>query len=260
MRRWVLPVAGLILVVAACDSSPTSPSGDAALRVQVLDERTGMAITDSVYRLELQLTAPGGSYTQPVVNGAAQFSGIAPAEYRLTTNSLFGYLQLDLLTLDVEGSQTMTLRLTPIDDLGVEQVSVDGLGSIPKGGTIAIPVRGVTLRLRGRYQSPRSPWPAQNEFSANIPSSTAGIDGVGHEGGRSTGDALSPTEFEIAVPNWTPCTRFADGRLSECFTSSDILVLTMSTPFIGGFGGSPLVRKSQQWPLKYELAPDCCLP
>jgi hypothetical protein len=50
------------------------------------------------------------------------------------------------------------------------------------------------------------------------------------------------------------------GRLSDCFSSADTLLLTMSTPFDGRFGGAPLIRKSQKWPLKFELSPECCLP
>jgi hypothetical protein len=121
-------------------------------------------------------------------------------------------------------------------------------------------VRGVTLRVRGRYQSPRSPFPAANGFSATIPSATAGIDGVGHEGGGTSGQPLSPGEFEISIPNWTPCTRFTGNRLSQCFTASDTIVLAMTTPFSGRFGGAPLIRKSQRWPLQYTLSADCCLP
>jgi hypothetical protein len=256
MGRWFLGVT--VIVAAACNSSPSSPSGDASLRVQVVDDGTGASITDSVYRLELQLTSAGRAYTQPVVNGIANFSSVVPAEYRLTSTSLFGYLQLDVLNVAVEGNKSTTLRLAPIDDFGVEQISVDGQGAVPLNGTIAIPLRGVTLRFRGRYQSPRSPWPAANGFGVAIRS--AASDTYGHDGGRTTGGATSANEFEIAIPNWTPCSRFVDGRLSECFSSSDALLLTMSTPFDGRFGGAPLIRKSQKWPLKFELVPDCCLP
>ncbi len=259
MRRWVLPLAAILLVAAACDNSPSSPSGDASLRVLVINEATNAAIVNPAHRLELHLTAPARTYTQPVVDGRAEFTDVVPDEYRLTTTSLFGYLQLDLLTVGVKDATSLTLPLAPIDDLGVEQVSVDGL-AVPMGGMISIPPRGVTLRLRGRYQSPRSPAPAANGFSVSIPSVTPGIDGVGHEGGATTGQPLSADEFEIAIPNWTPCTRFAGARLSGCFTASDALVLTMSTPFSGRFGGTPLIRKSQRWPLTYVLSADCCLP
>ncbi len=256
MRRWGLSLG--FIVLAACDSSPTSPSGDASLRVQVVDEGTGTPITDSAYRLELQLTADSRSYTQPVVNGTANFSGVVPAEYRLTSTSLFGYLQLDVLNVAVESSKSITLRLAPIDDFGVEQISVDGQGAVSPNGTVAIPMRGVTLRLRGKYQSPRSPWPAANGFNVAIRSSTS--DSFGHDGGATEGGPTSPNEFEIAIPNWTPCTRITNGRLTDCFSSADTLLLTMSTPFDGRFGGAPLVRKSQRWPLRFELAPECCLP
>ena len=250
-------VLGVILA-AACDSSPASPSGHSSLRVQVVDDVTGAPITDSGYRLELQLTAADRAYTQPVVNGTADFSGVVAGSYRLTTTSLFGYVQLDVLNVTVAGISSTTLRLAPIDDFGVEQISVDGQGAIPLNGTIAIPPRGVTLRFRGRYQSPRSPWPTPNGFSVSIQSATS--DTFGHDGGATTGGPTSATEFEIAVPNWTPCARLVDGRLSDCFSSADTLRLTMSTPFDGRFGGVPLIRKSQKWPLKFELAADCCLP
>jgi hypothetical protein len=249
----------VILVTAACDRLPTSPSS-AALQVHVVDDSTGSPITDSVYRLELQLTAHNRMYTQPVVNGIAEFSDVVPADYRLTTNALFGYVQLDFLTVTVEGARSMTLRLAPIDDLGIERISVDGQADVQPNGTIAIPLRGVTLRLRGKYQSPRSPWPAENEFGAAVVSATPGIEGVGHEGGTTTSGPLSANDFEIAIPNWTPCTRLVDGRLSDCFSNSEILLLTMSTPLVGGSGGARLIQKSQTWPLKYDLAPGCCLP
>lgn len=71
---------------------------------------------------------------------------------------------------------------------------------------------------------------------------------------------MSPSEFELAIPNWTPCSRIVDGRLVSCYTSADTLMLTMSTPFERGFGGSPLIRKYQSWALKFDLAPGCCLP
>jgi hypothetical protein len=254
-------VAGAVsITLAACNRSPSSPSGgDATLRVQVVNDATGTAITDPVFRIELQLDADGRTLTASVVNGMAEFSGVVPDDYRLTTTALFGYLQVDLVTVRVEGETALTLRLAAIDDLGVEQISADGR-DVPMGGTIAIPVRGVTLRLRGKYQSPRSPFPAANRFSAQIPSATSGIDGVGHEGGATVGQPISATEFEISIPNWTPCTRFSGNRLSQCFTDSDIIVLTMSTPFDGRFGGAPLIRKSQRWPLKFILPADCCLP
>ena len=255
MGRWLLVLT--VLLAAACDDSPASPSGHSSLRVQVIDDATGRPITDSGYRLELQLTSADRAYTQPVVNGTADFSGVVAGAYRLTATSLFGYLQLDVLNLTVAGVTSTTLRLAPIDDFGVEQISVDGQGAVPLNGTIAIPLRGVTLRFRGKYQSPRSPWPAANGFGVAIRSAS---DTYGHDGGRTTGGATSANEFEIAIPNWTPCSRFVDGRLSECFSSSDTLLLTLSTPFDGRFGGAPLIRKSQKWPLKFELVPDCCLP
>jgi len=86
------------------------------------------------------------------------FPAVARGEYRLTTVALFGYLQVDVVAVTVDQSKTITLALAPIDDLGVEQISVDGQGTIPVGGTVVIPLRGVTLRMRGKYQSPRSPW------------------------------------------------------------------------------------------------------
>ncbi len=260
MKHWACPALGALLLLAlACGGSPSSPSGDATLRVQVVDETTNAAITDPVHRLELHLTAINRTYSSPVVNGVAEFTGIVPDDYRLTTTSLFGFLQLDIVTVTVEGEASATLRLTPIDDLGIEEISADGR-PVPMGGSIASPPRGVTLRFRGRYKSPRSPFPEPNGFSAQLPSTTPGIDGVGHEGGATIGRPLSPSEFEIVIPNWTPCTRFTGNRLSSCFTASDIIVLTMSTPFVGGFGGVPLIRKSQRWPLRFEFGPECCLP
>ena len=259
MRRRILLVV-LIAFVMACDSSPTAPSGAASLRVQVTDDLTRQPITDPVYRLEVRLTGANNTYAQPVVNGSAKFAALAEGEYRLTTTALFGYLQLDVVTVRVEKSTTATLALAPIDDFGVEQISVDGQGTIPVGGTIAIPVRGVTLRMRGKYQSPRSPWPAKNLFAISVPSLNPEADGFGHEGGRTESGPVSPSEFELAIPNWTPCSRIVEGRLVSCYTTADTLMLTMSTPFERGFGGSPLIRKYQSWALKFDLAPGCCLP
>ena len=243
-----------------CKGTPTSPSVGNTLHVQVVDDLTKQPITDPVYRLQLQLVSANNSYVQPVVNGAADFPSVAEGDYRLTTSSLFGYLQLDFITMTLDRSKTLTLSLAPIDDLGVEQISVDGQGTIPVGGTIAIPVRGVMLRMRGKYQSPRSPWPARNLFSVSVPSLNPEADGFGHDGGRTESGPVSPNEFELAIPNWTPCSRIVDGRLVNCYTSAETLMLTMSTPFDRGFGGSPLIRKYQKWALKFDLAPGCCLP
>ena len=259
MRRRLL-LAVLSAGSVACGSSPTAPSDRMSLRVQVLDDASRQAITDSVYRLELRLTGSGNSYTQPVINGAATFPAVARGDYRLTTTSLFGYLQIDVVAVTVDESKSVTLALAPIDDLGVEQISVDGQGTIPVGGTIAIPVKGVTLRMRGKYQSPRSPWPAKNLFTVSVPALNPDVDGFGHDGGRAESGPVSPGEFELAIPNWTPCAQIADGRLIDCYTSADTLILTMSTPFDRGFGGTPLIRKYQKWALKFELAPGCCLP
>ena len=264
MRRRRIP-ADLIVVFTlgtlACAGTPTAPSDRTSLRVQVIDDATRRVITDSVYRLELELTGSRDSYTQPVVNGIATFPDVAHGEYRLTTVALFGYLQIDVVAVAVDESKTMTLALAPIDDFGVEQISVDGQGTIQTGGTIAIPVRGVMLRMRGKYQSPRSPWPAKNSFSVLVPALNPDVDGAfGHEGGRTESGPVSPNEFELTIPNWTPCARIGDGRLIDCYTSSDTLMLTMSTPFDRGFGGTPLIRKFQKWALKFDLAPGCCLP
>jgi hypothetical protein len=259
MRRRIF-LAVLLTMGLACDRSPAGPSRGFSLRVQVVDDITRQPIANPMYRLQLQLAGASASFTQPVVDGTAVFPNVLEGEYRLTTAALFGYLQLDLLTVLLDQSKTMTLSLTPIDDLGVEQILVDGQGTIPVGGTIAIPLRGVTLRMRGKYQSPRSPWPARNLFSATVPSLNPDVDGFGHEGGRTESGPLSPSDFELAIPNWTPCSRIVDGRLVNCYTSADTLMLTMSTPFEGGFGGSPLIRKYQKWALKFELVPGCCLP
>ena len=261
-RHTVLAALNAVLILAnlACGSSPTAPSDGTSLRVQVIDDATRQAITDPVYRIQLQLSGTGNSYTQPVVNGGAMFPNVARGEYRLTTTTLFGYLQIDVVAVTVDQAKTITLALAPIDDLGVEQISVDGQGAIPVGGTIAIPVRGVMLRMRGKYQSPRSPWPAKNLFTALVPALNPDVDGFGHEGGRTESGPVSPNEFELSIPNWTPCARIVDGRLINCYTSSDTLVLTMSTPFDRGFGGTPLIRKYQNWALKFDLAPGCCLP
>lgn len=257
-RRSALAV--LVVGGLACGSSPTAPSDGTSLRVQVIDDATRQAITDPIYRLELQLTGTGTSYTQRVVNGSATFPAVARGEYRLTTSALFGYLQIDVVAVTVDQTRTITLALAPIDDLGVEEISVDGQGTIPVGGTIVIPLRGVMLRMRGRYQSPRSPWPARNSFSVLVPALNPEVDGFGHEGGRTDSRPVSRNEFELSIPNWTPCARIVDGRLIGCYTSSDTLVLTMSTPFDRGFGATPLIRKYQRWALKFDLAPGCCLP
>lgn len=259
MRRRILLVV-LTGLVLACDSLPTAPSSAGSLVVRIVDDLTRQPITDPIYRLEVKLAGANNAYAQPVVKGSATFPAIAEGEYRLTTTGLFGYLQLDVVTVSVEKSKTMTLALAPIDDFGVEQISVDGQGTIPVGGTIAIPVRGVTMRMRGKYQSPRSPWPAKNLFTVSVPALNPDADGFGHEGGRAESGPLSAGEFELAIPNWTPCSQIVEGRLVNCYNSADTLMLTMSTPSERGFGGSPLIRKFQSWALKFDLATGCCLP
>src|SRR6187402_3341579 len=184
MRRRML-LAVLISSALACDSLPTAPSRAGSLRVQVVDDLTRQPIADPVYRLELHLTGANNSYVQPVMKGSTTFPAVAEGEYRLNTAALFGYLQVDVVAVSIEKSQTITLALAPIDDFGVEQISVDGQGTITDGGTIAIPERGVTLRMRGKYQSPRSPWPAKNLFAVSVPSVNPDADGFGHEGGRT---------------------------------------------------------------------------
>src|SRR5204862_1702316 len=125
-RRILLAVLVLLAGGLACDSLPTAPSSAGSLRVQVIDDLTRQPIADPVYRLELQLTAPNNSYAQPVVKGSATFPAVAEGEYRLNTAALFGYLQVDVVTVSIEKSQTITLALAPIDDFGVEQIAVDG--------------------------------------------------------------------------------------------------------------------------------------
>ena len=260
MCRRVLVVLLFAAAAIGCEGSPTGPSNAITLRVQVVDDATRQPITDAGFRLQVALAGAKDSYTQPVVNGEANFPAVAEGEYRVTTAALYGYLQLDIVSVTLDQSKVITLPLAPIDDFGVEQISVDGQGVIPVGGTIAIPVRGVTLRMRGKYQSPRSPYPARNLFSVLVPSLNPDVDGFGHEGGRTESGPVSPAEFELVIPDWTPCSRIVNGRLVNCYTAADTLVLTMSTPFDRGFGGSPLIRKYQKWPLKFELAPNCCVP
>ena len=253
-------MATLVVTTIGCGGSPAGPSNAISLRVQVVDDVTRQPIADPMFRLAVQLAGAKSSYTQPVVDGQANFPAVNEGEYRLTSSALFGYLQLDIVNVTIDESKTITLALAPIDDFGVEEIAVEGQGVIPVGGTIAIPVRGVTLRIRGKYQSPRSPFPAKNSFSVLIPSLNPDVDGFGHEGGRTESGPVSPHGFELVIPDWTPCARIVNGRLVNCYTASDTLVLTMSTPFDRGFGGSPLIRKYQKWPLKFELAPNCCLP
>jgi hypothetical protein len=252
MRRhafWVL----LATTLAGCGGPAAPGSGTASLSVRVIDESTSAPILDSVYAVSVQLVGPQ-TYTQAAANGTAEFSSIAPGDYVVTASVLFGYIQLDYLKVSLTGPKTLTVSLTPIDDLGVQEVVVDGQGSIPRGGTITVPASGVTIHFRGKYRSSQSPWPIVNFFTADVGSSEPGF---GTHGFPTLSTASSASDFEVTTMNFTPC-RTLFGT-TTCYTRSESIHLFLQTPVIPShFGRIPLARKDQPWPLTFILGPGCC--
>jgi hypothetical protein len=248
IRRWGV---GLILALSSClaCSSPSGPSGSSSLAVQLLDELTGQPITDAGFGIVVQIAGPGISTQQPV-NGTAVFSGIASGTYRVTTDVGYGYRQLDIVTVNVDGTNSLPLKLKPIDDLMVTGIFVDGQGSIPDGGTIDIPFEGVTLRFRGKYRPLKYPWPSEYVFQVYF-NSAQDLRSVQSEPTNSS-------DWQSTQTGWVPCTRDAQ-RNQRCDTSGDLLNLYFAKYF-GSQAQEALMVKTQQWLVHFRLTPGCCRP
>jgi hypothetical protein len=253
MRRRSLLVL-LVAAFAGCGSPAAPEAGTTSLSVRVLDESTGTPILDSVYAVAVQLVGPQ-TYTQAAVSGTAEFPSIAPGDYVVTASVLFGYIQLDYLKVSLSGPKTMTVPLTPIDDLGVQEVIVDGQGSIQRGGTINVPASGVTIHFRGKYRSSRSPWPIVNLISASPESSVPGA--FAHDSDKSV-TVSSASDFEVTETNFVPCHQAHTGSPITCYTQSDVIHLVMTTPSTRIVIAKPLAIKDQPWPLKFVLGAGCC--
>ncbi len=140
---------------------------------------------------------------------------------------------------------------TPTDDIRVTQVIVAGQGSIPWGGTIDVPVDGVTITFRGTYQL-RGAQPPRLFIEAYPFSSE--IFGTG--AAPRTGGPQGATAWEITMTRWVPC---AGGLLNlRCVTLTESIHLGMTDPDGRAGAGTAIVNKEQPWPISYRLAPGCC--
>lgn len=229
-----------VFVNASC-GGPTSPSGSPSLVVRVVDESTGFPIVDPAFGLRVKLAGPVNS-NEAVQSGAASFSNLLAGTYSLTTEYVYGYRQLDVISILVDQPKTLTLPMLSVDDLGVTEVFVRGQGSIPKGGVISIPASGVELTFRGRYQLVNYPRPSvlgifADPFSAPFEYSS----------GTLLGGPLTDSEWEFTMSRWLPC----DGS-SRCITSSESILVTMSDPRGRAGAGTIIMRRLQPWPLTFR--------
>jgi hypothetical protein len=251
----------VLCIVEVCCGGPTTPSGTTptgspSLVVRVLDDSTRLPITDSAFGIVVRLDGQA-TYSQPAIGGTASFPSLASGIYRLTTEYAYGYRQVDLVSLTVDRPQTFTLSLLPFDDLGVTEVLVDGQGSIPKGGTIDIPLEGVTVTFRGRYQLVSYTSPLRLTFRANFSAPS------GNELGPLLGFAAGPltaTDWEVTRRGWIPC--YVDYRPSSptttCLTVTDSIVLELYDPLGRAGAGTSIMGRHQPWPVTYRLASGCC--
>jgi len=244
-------LVSLLSVVSLCCGGPTSPSGDASLVVNVVDESTTLPIVDPGFGITVKLTGPA-TYSQIVSGGTARFSSMVAGLYRLTTEYVYGYRQLDVISVMVDRPQTLRLSMLRVDDLGVTEVFVDGQGSIPKGGAIDVPAGGVTLTFRGRYQLVNYARPALLGFFADpfcdpFEYGTAGA---------FTDGPPNDTQWERSMARWIPC---IGGPFDlRCVTATDSILVTLADPRARAGAGTVIMRRLQPWPISYRLAPDCC--
>ena len=240
MKRLSVAMVALLSAIG-CGASPTGPDGGFTVTVTVLDEVTSQPIVDQSFGVSVRLGAAGA---QAAANGKAVISGIASGTYRLTTEIDYGYTQLDLISVTVDASKAVTLRLKPIDDLAVTEVFVEGQGLIAKGGAFDVPAEGVTLRYRGRYQSIKYPWPSL----LLIQPGTTASNGQAFGGGtRASSVQVSATDWEYTYFGWKPC----DG--ATCRTSSEFVNLYMAKVLGSPFNQDALMNKQQRWPMTFRL-------
>lgn len=137
------------------------------------------------------------------------------------------------------------------DDITVTQVVVAGQGVIPWGGSVDVPVDGVTITFRGTYQL-RGTQPPRLFIEAYPFSSE--IFGTG--AAPRTGGPQGAGTWEITMTRWVPC---AGGPLNlRCVTITESIHVGLSDPDGRAGAGTVIVNKEQPWPIAYRLAPGCC--
>jgi hypothetical protein len=255
-RQCAGVVCGLLLPwAAACGGSPAAASGASSLTVRLVDDVSGQPIVDPVFGITVRM-AGTANLAQRANNGFAVFTGISAGTYTLTSEIGFGYMQMDAVSVRVAGPTSVDARLTPIEDLIVTEVVAEGQGSIPDGGTILVPADGVNLRVRGRYQTRKSPWPAQNQFFVDTYFAIEARS-LGSERSEK-GNALSADEWEIIVDGYKPCTQDLEAQ-THCYSPASDLIADFYTPSRGGRdAGAFLALRRQPWTLNFRLGPGCC--
>jgi len=264
-RRFFLvtSLAATLASVTACGGGPAAPSAGASLAVRALDERTRQPITDDDTGITIQL-AGTSTYTQRVRSGVATFLGIQPGTYRVTTSAEFGFHQFDVLSVMLEGSRSLELPLTPIDDATATEILVDGQGSIPKGGTIDVPARGgINLHVRGRWQSVTAPFSDTGAFHLR-----AYFDEIG-DLNRSQTLTLRPADWERSLTGFVPCLGVVSAP-NQCRSQASTLRVIIDRTVgshtechvvVGCFSvpdNVTVVSKALTWPVTFRLAPGCC--
>ena len=259
----VTSLAATLASVAACGGNPAAPSAGASLVVRAQDERTRQLITDDDTNITIQL-AGASTYTQRVRNGVATFSGVPPGMYGVTTSIAFAFHQFDVLSVMLEGSRSLDLPLTPIDDATATEVFVEGQGSIPKGGTINVPAQGgINLHVRGRWQSVTAPFSDTGAFQLR-----AYFDEVGDLNKAET-LTLRATDWERFISGFVPCGGVVSAP-NRCGTQASTLRVIIyrrvgsHTECHTGAGCFPVAdnvtvaSKALTWPVTFRLAPGCC--
>lgn len=254
-RRCAFVISSLLLIhAAACGRSPAAASGASSLTVRLVDDTSGQPIVDPVFGITVRMA--GTANVARAINGLAVFTGVSPGTYAVTSDVGFGYMQMDAVSVRVAGPTSVDARLTPIEDLIVTEVVAEGQGSIPDGGAILVPADGVNLRLRGRYQTRKSPWPAQNQFFVDTYFAIEARS-LGSERSEK-GDPLSVDEWQIVIDGYKPCTRDLEAQ-THCYSPSSDLIVDFYTPSRGGRdAGAFLALRRQPWTLNFRLGPGCC--
>jgi hypothetical protein len=234
----------LLFVYATCAGcgGPTKPSDGATLVVRAIDQSTGQPIASDIYGIAVTIQGPATS-TMAIANGRATFRALPRGTYAINSHAEYGYDESAAMTVTVDGDQTVTLSLKPIDDAVVTEVFVEGVGAIGKGAIINVPPTGIDFRIRGKYQSIANPWQLTyvivEMLSPDGRAYGASICCV------ATHTVFGPNDFEYSIRGWVPC--------SGTFCSdTDALNVKLHYFPPGAFFSTVLRNKAQPWPLVFR--------
>jgi hypothetical protein len=210
--------------------------------VRAVDQSSGRPVSSNIYGITVAIQGPATS-TATVANGRATFQGLPHGTYTVTSHAEYGYDESPALTARLDGDQTVTLNLTPIDDALVTEVFVEGVGVIGKGATINVPPAGIDLRVRGKYQSLANPWQLTYVIVEML-----SPDGRAYGASvccAATHTVSGPNDFEYSIRGWVPC--------SGTFCSdTDALNVKLHYFPPGAFFSTVLRNKSQPWPIMFR--------